>query len=89
MRRIDIERHLGSKVEIVSSKPKKGYILRSASEPITFDKKKGERSAATSVIVTDADKSIKASLSTKSSLKGNYPKNLQKLVETMGVVAEL
>ena len=56
---------LSSNVEIVSSKPKKGYILRSASEPITFDENKGELSAAMSVIVTDGGKSVKASLSTR------------------------
>jgi len=82
-----LEKALGNKIEIVSSKPKAGFILRSAIELIIFDEKKGELSAAMSVIVMDADKSLKASLSTKGGLKGidakNLQKKLQKLVETL------
>ncbi len=82
-----MKKALGRAVEIVSSKPKEGFILTPAIEPIDFDEAKGMLSGAMSVLVTDARKSVKASLSTKGSLKGveakNLQKNLQRLIGSM------
>jgi hypothetical protein len=77
---------LGRGVEVVTSKPKKGYILKTTVD-MDYDEKKGELSGRVSVIVTDAEKSAKANLPTKGALKGvdagSLDKKLQKLVEAM------
>ena len=81
-----LEKGLGRTVEVVKSKPKKGFILKTSVD-LEFDAKKGELSGRVSVIVTDAEKSAKSNLPTKGALKGvdesGLPKKLQKLVESM------
>ena len=82
-----LEKGLGQKVEVVNSKPKKGYLLKTSIDPLDYDENKGELSARISVIVTDADKSVKSNLNTKAGLKGvdagSLAKKLQKLIEQM------
>jgi hypothetical protein len=80
-----LENGLGRKVEVVKSKPKQGFILKTTIDPVDYDEKKGELSARISVIITDADKSAKGNVSTKGGLKGvdsgSPDKKLQKLIE--------
>jgi hypothetical protein len=81
-----LEKGLGRAVEVVKSKPKKGFILKTTVD-LQYDEKKGDLSGRVSVIVTDAEKSAKSNLPTKGSLKGvdsgSLEKKLQKLVESM------
>lgn len=82
-----LEGGLGRKVDVVTSKPKRGFILKATIDPLDYDEKKGDLSAKMSVIVMDQDKSVKANLNTKAGLKGvdagALAKKLQKLVEQM------
>ena len=82
-----LEKGLGRGVEVVKSKPKKGFILKVTIDPLDYDEKKGELSGSISVIVTDADRSAKSNLTTKAGLKGvdagSLDKKLQKLIEMM------
>ena len=82
-----LEKGLGRNVAVVKSKPKQGFVLKTAIDPLEFDEKKGELSARMSVIILDADKSAKSNVSTKGGLKGvdsgSLAKKLQKLIESM------
>ena len=82
-----LESGLGRKVEVVKSKPKKGFILKSSIDPLDYDENKGELTARISVIVMDQDNSVKSNLGTKATLKGidakSLDKKLRKLIEQM------
>lgn len=82
-----LSKALGSKIEVVSGKPKEGFILQPKVD-LDYDKDKGEIFGVVTVLVMTGDKSILGSESRKGPIKGveekNLPAKLKALATALG-----